>query len=293
MQDSMDTVITTAEVPAQPVEVSAPEVKTPEPPKADPLAKIIAEQRANRARVEAESKAKADIQAENGKLREQLDAVRKASSFEDDPVAYAKSRKWDKYTQAFLAQTLLYDLVPDKAPQDIRLRLYEMRQSREKAEAEATAKQKEMAAQAEAQQVPLRNYAMHLEHAMKTEGTDAFPESASWFDGDDESYHSSLMATAKNMAESAKNSGTMADLSYASVAKTLETEVSRRFTIRDTKLAARRKTQADKGTGPKTDKAGSIETADTKGMGGSVPAKPATTDAERIARAAAVAFKTK
>jgi hypothetical protein len=273
-----------------------PVIPAPEPPKGPSLADVIRQEReAKQARAQEAARAK-DLEAQLADARSEMDRLKRDSDFESDPVAYAKARGWDNEKQALMGQMLLYDLVPDKAPPDLRLRLFESKQARaERERTDAARKAQEEAAAAQSQE-QYHNFVTAVQHAAGSFEDGSFPESQAWFGEDQDTYVRSLVATAVNMASAAQRDGRVADLSPASIAKTLEAEVERKMKARDDRAQKRAKPvipaiPAQQVAAPVA-ASGMQPTESTKSLYGSgTPAPKAQTDAERTARAVAAAFK--
>ncbi len=268
--------------------------KTPDAePKPSPLAEKIRQDREARAAKAKEHSEAQDYQRQLSEKDAQIAALQASDDPMGDPVAWARARKMTKEQQALFGQAMLYDLVPDKAPADMRIRLFEQKQAREaKARTEAEATQRnEAQAQRTAQMI--NQYADDVESSVATFTAGSYPESEGYFGTDTQSYVQSLLATARNLSEAANKAGQRADISPMAVAKALEKNLSERMSARDQRVAARKPIAVvvpDAGQQP--DITG--ETASTKGLGGGGSPRPAaTTDKERLERAAAVVFKTR
>lgn len=280
-----------------------PPAPEPEAPKAAPapeapkpgLADLMRQEREARKAREQEAARAKDWETKYTSLQAEVERLKRDSDFEADPVAYARARGWDKEKQALMGQTLLYDLVPDKAPPDLRMRLFESKQAREKRE---TQEAQERQAQEQAQQAAQEQYQSFVAVVDQAAGSfeaGSFPESESWFGEDHDTYVRSLVATAINMATVAQRDGRVADLTPASIAKTLEAEVARKMKARDERVQKRTKpaqpAQQETQVAPAPG-GGTQPTESTKGTYGSGAPRPkAMTDAERVQRAAAAAFK--
>lgn len=291
--------------PEQPkVEEKAPEQEAaPKEPekKPEPASQSIADQiraareaRAQRAREEADRRAHQD---ELARTKAELERLKSAKAFEEDPLGYVRGRKLTRDQQAYIGQLLLYDLVPDKADPNVRIDLMEAkrrieetqraetereRQEREAKEAEARA--------AEERENQLRAYQGILHTATKTFEPGAYPESEDWFGGDEQSYIESLFATANNLAEVAAHTGQAADLSPANVARVLEQELAERQKRREERRGKRAPQKQSTETVVVTNKVSGEQpagtTTSTQGLGVSGQGRPpAQDDAERIRRA--------
>lgn len=273
----------------------APVVSDPPEPKASPLAeRIRADREARQARTRDQAEV-SDVRKQLDEARAQIEAFKAQSGPVHDPIAWAKMQNMTRDEQALFGQALLYDLVPDKAPADQRIRLFEMKQAREARTREAADTERRNAEQAQHTQRMIANYAADIESTVETFTAGSFPDSEDWFGDDTGSYVQSLMATARNLADAANKAGQRADVSPQAVAKALEAEVAKRMKIRDERAAKRKPAMAPvealPGVGKLTDNKGTGETISTKGLGGAgAPRPPAMTETERIARAAEVVF---
>jgi hypothetical protein len=319
----MSNVITTggAPAPAQPAAEHFPNVPlsqpatiglattglaAPDAPKAElqekepSIAELIRAQREDREarkRFETESK---DLKSQLEAARKELEEARRAqAAFDDDPISYAKGRKWSREQQLFYGQTLLYDLAPDQAPPDFRQRMFEERMTRKEREEQARKEEEAARSQQEAQVRNVQAYFQQLDQTFQTVDEVSYPESTAWFSDPDSgtldrnNYLESLMHTANNMAEAALQEGKMADLSPANVARVLEAEVARRMALRD-RRAASRKPSAETPAAPGRSGVQPAESLSTRNMNGSgTPQPPAMSEEERVRRAAAVAFRTR
>lgn len=265
---------------------------TPEQPSR--LAELIRESREAKARAAAEATTAQKASDELAAARAEIAALKRSQSFEDDPIAYIKSRKMTPEQQALLGQTLLFDLVPDKAPEGFRQKLFEDRQARKEREAEEKrqAEAAERATEAQAQQIS--GYVADLQAAAETFDEGSYPESKAWFGDDQTTYVRSLFATANNLAARAKQTGQRADLSPAAVAAALEQELRARYEQREQRAAKRKTpTQTPAPTKVETPPSGMQPAGtpmSTQGLGAGTPRPPAKTEEERIARAAEAAF---
>lgn len=284
--------VTSTETKQQPNSVdNKQEPKDNQPPTKTSLADVLRADREERA---ARSREATQFQETNSKvkaLETELAQYKNAKAFELDPVGYIKSRKIDPETQLLLGQSLLFDLAPEKAPPELRLRLFESKTERERVSREQAQADAQAAHDLESVKRNIEAFGNMLTNASKGFTTGSFPESEAWFitsDGgiDHDTYAKSLMATANNIANTASKRGQQADLSPANIAKELETEIARRMTARDAKRSkAPTKTESQGG------KQTANETISTKGIvGGTTGTKPLT-ESERLARAAAVAFR--
>lgn len=271
------------------------EAPKPEAPKAEAqpsLADVIRSQREARQAAQAEAQKRTSLESELKAAREEL-ARAKADrqAFEDDPVGYAKARGWSKEQQLMYGQSLLYDLAPDKADPDFRIKMFEDRQKRQEAQKERERAEAETKAKTEQEQALANKFVQDTASAVRDFEAGSYPESESWFGDDYQSYMQSLLATAANVAAKANREGRVADLSAPSLAKVLEADIAGRMTRRDQRKQPQTPTQKpaqpDSGKQP-------VETMSTKNMsGGTPPTPPATSEKERIQRAVAAGFRTR
>lgn len=290
MADEITTAGGQPEQPVTPTENAQTAQETPPAEKPQPLAEIIRAQRAER-----EAKTKATAEAAD--LRKALDEAKaelaRAKAADDplaDPAAWVKARKMTPVEQAAFGEALLYDLAPDKAPADFRVKLLERRQARaERERTEREAAEREAAA-AQAGQRALQDYEATLHIAARSFKPDSHPESQAWFGEDANTYAKSLLATARNLAEVAKSKGQVANLDPGHVADVLEQDIARRFKARDERRAGASKSAETPAasTAPVSDGG---QTVSTKGLNSGGPRPPAYSDKERIRRAVAVMDK--
>lgn len=258
------------------------------------LADILREDRESRASKNKEAQANATAAAEAKQLREELTKLKGSKSFEDDPVGYMKSHSISPERQILIGQSLLYDLAPEKAPPDLRFKLFEAKTQRDNEAREIAQREADAKAQVAAVERNIEAFANALSAATRSFAEGTYPESESWFiaaDGkvDHDNYMKSLMATANNIGLASQRTGQAADLSPANIAKTLEVEVARRMAIRDAKRSAASGKKIETVTTPAV---GNGTTTSNRGLNnGGTPTKPAMTEAERIKRAAAVVFR--
>lgn len=276
-------------VPAQ-QEARAP---APEKPDVQPsMAELIRAQREARQKAHQAEQHRGSLEQELRAAREEL-ARAKADrqAFEDDPVGFAKARGWSKEQQLLYGQSLLYDLAPEKADPEFRIKMFEDRQAREKAAQEREAKEAQEKAQQEAVQRQVQEFYEETAAAVRSFEAGSYPESEAWFGDDANSYIQSLMATAKNVATRATREGRVADLTAPALAAVLEAETARRMAARD----ERKQKRSPQGAAAPVPPAGgmqAVETMSTRNMTGSgAPQPPATSDKERIQRAIAAGFR--
>lgn len=276
---------------------------TPTPPAAQaapaqgkepPLAEVIRANREARQAAQAAQAAKSSTDAELKAAREELARLKAdRDAFEADPVGYAKARKWSPEQQLLYGQSLLYDLAPEKADPDFRIKMFEDRQKREAAEKEKAEAERAAKAEQEAIQAQVQEFYQDTAAAVRTFEAGSYPESEAWFGGDFNAYMQSIMATAQNVANAAQREGKVADLRPATLASLLEKATASRMAARD----ARKQAHAPKGQADAGKPAGGeqpVDTMSTRNLtGAGTPRPPAMTEKERIERAAQVAFRSK
>jgi hypothetical protein len=297
-QARVNAAVATMEKMAAPAAAAPAPEKPAEKPEPQPsLAEVIRAQREARAGREAEAKRANDLETQLKTLKSELERAKAdRQAFEDDPVGFAKARGWTKEQQLLYGQSLLYDLAPDKADPNFRVKMFEDRQKRE--EREKTAREEKQRQEAEAAEAreQVRTYATALDAAASSFEPGSYPECEAWFGDDRTSYMQSLMATASNIATRATREGRVADLSPAAVAAVLEAETARRMSARDQRRAATQKPApaAAPAVAPKPapDAMQSVETVSTRNMnGGGTPTPPALDEKTRIQRAIQAGFK--
>lgn len=256
------------------------------------MAELIRAQREARQSAQAETQKRTSLEQELTAARAEL-ARAKADrqAFEDDPVGYAKERGWSQEQQLLYGQSLLYDLAPDKADPDFRLKMFEDRQKRKETAAAKEAQSAHEKAQQAAIKQQLVEFYQETAQAVQTFEAGSFPESQVWFEGDHDSYVQSLMATAKNVAAKATAEGRVADLTPAALAAVLEADVAARMSRRD----QRKQTRApERAAEPVKAAIGvqAMDTMNTRNLNGSgIPQPPAMSEKERIQRAINAGFR--
>jgi hypothetical protein len=258
-----------------------------EPAPQPTLAETIRAAREARQAAQAETQKRTGLESELKAAREELARVRAdRQAFEDDPVGYAKARGWTQEQQLLYGKSLLFDLAPDKADPDFRIKMFEDRQKREKAAQEREAKVAKEREEQESAQRQIQEYEMETAQAVRGFESGSYPESEAWFEGDFDSYMTSLMATARNEAARATKEGRVADLTAPALARVLEAEVARRMAARDQRKQTRTPAQPAAAPPPAVGGKQPIETLSTKNMHGTgTPRPPATSEKERIQRA--------
>jgi hypothetical protein len=261
------------------------------PEKKDPLADLIRKQREDRQAREVDARKAKDAEAKVAEAHGEVEKLKRSlSEFEADPIGYARAAQWSKEKQVYIGQMLLYDLAPDKATPDIRQRLFEAKQAlREKERATQAETDRQRQAQ-ERDRSTYTNFVAQVREAAGSFEAGGYPESEDWFGEDRDNYAQSLVATAVNLQRAAEAQGKVADLRPENLARVLEQEIARRMSARDTRRGGRQPAEPvqrlAQGAG------GRLPADSTKGMtGAGTPRPKALTDAERIARAAEVAFR--
>lgn len=278
---------------------AAPAPATPEEPEPS-LKELIRQSREARQRAQQEQTRSRTLEQELKAAREE---AAKAKSdrleFEADPVGFAKARGWTPEQQLLYGKSLLFDLAPEKADPDFRIKMFEDRQKREEAKKEREAREAEEKAQQEAVQAQIQEFYADTVAAARSFEAGSYPESEAWFGDDLDSYMQSMMATAKNLAARATAEGRVADLTPAALASALEAETARRMAARD---ARKQKRTAPQGTpaanaAPVNAPAGGTQSAETLStrnlMGAGTPAPAAMDEKTRIQRAIQAGFRNK
>lgn len=270
--------------------------ETPKAPAPSPIADGIKAMRERREREQAEHARKAQEQSRVTQLEAEIERYKRSGSFEDDPVGYAKAKGWDREQQLTFAKALMYDLAPDQADPNFRIKMFEDKQKREEAKKAKEAEEAKVRQAEEAKHQTIRQYAEDMESAVMSFEAGSYPESEAWFDNDVEDYLAAMFKTANKMASEAQKNGQLADLSPQAVAKRLEADTAARFGRRQKREQTRQpETPAAKQTPvvPADDTALSVDTASTKTLSGGgigAPTTPARDDKERIQRAIAAGW---
>jgi hypothetical protein len=258
------------EKPAAPADVK--EAPPAEEPTISPkLAYIAREEK----RIEAEkarvAKERAEFESTQKSIKERETAweTRKANILAD-PISALETLGITGKDAVLMAEAIMYTQMPDKAPKDLRIRMEEAqarkdREARQKAEEEARA-----ASERESGIKVLRGFAVTPEET---------PSVVAWFDDDKEALEESLMHTAKNMAESGAT-----DLTPKAVAAELEAALDKRFSRRQQKP----NTSAPQDTKAPPAEAAKQSVMSVKDTSARPPTPKATSEAERIKRAADV-----
>lgn len=273
-----------------PEEPKAAEGAAPAAEAESPLAKSIREAREQRAARQAKQVEETGIKKQVEELRAENEKLKKVDDPISDPVGWIRARGMTKEQQLFLGQALLYDLAPDKAPPDLRQKMFEAKMQRERAlEKEQTERQTQEQAQRQAQE-QYQGFVASVEDAVTTFREGSYPESEAWFDGDADTYIGELIGTARRLADVATRAGQMADLSPAALAKELEADIARRIARRDGRRQQGVSKQEPAKTGSGQQPA-FVDTTSTRGLGAGAPRPPAMTEAERMARASEALFR--
>lgn len=279
-------------------ETVAPAGDPPPPPEAPPApeSEIAAALRAMREDRARETKIKEEATSWKAKF-EQLQATveteRSAPSFETDPLRYVRARKLTPEQQLELGKTLLYDLAPEKAPEDFRFRVFEARQ-KAREEEQRQAHEAERAAEAQAAEArQLHSFLLGLDSAASTFTPGAYPASEDWYGDNRQAYVTDLFHLANAMAEEAASQGKVADLRAENLAAMIEQK-----RVAELEAITTRRSKRSQAVKPATASAvapSGMQTtspASTQGMRQGGPRPPALTDEERIERAMKVAFGT-
>lgn len=279
--------------PAQPEQ---PQAKEPEAPveKQPGLGETIRGWREAREAAKRAQDETSTLKQQLAKMTQELEAAR-TSGFEDDPVGYAKSRKWTPEQQLLYGQSLLYDLRPDKADPQFRIKMFEDKQARKEREArEAEEARKAQEAEASTRNL-MEKFYTDTAHAVQSTPAGSYPGVEDWFGDDTESLMTSLMATARNVGAAATAAGQVADLSPAALMRTLEAEVTSRAAAILARKQKRTPAQAANAASPAKPATGGVQpivTTSSKQMNSAGSAQPpAASEKERIQRAIAAAFK--
>lgn len=265
-----------------------------ETPKGPSLAEQI---RAERAEREARTKRDAEEQSAKKTVEELTGKVQKFERGKEnillDAVSFLRDMGLSDKEIALVAENTMYGLVPDKAPADFRAKVIEAQYNRDKKLAiERTAQEKAEAEEKAKKSVAEAGERMEMDY--KESLLESIPSltgntvSVEWFGPDHADYAESLFHTARNLAAEATRAGKRADLSPANVAATLEKHLADKVKrIGGTKQEAApaevsKKVEAKVAPTAPVKPAGTIIAKDKKAL---------PTEEERLARAAAVAWK--
>lgn len=283
---------TKTETVAQKTDV-APDVQ-PEVIKQPSLAEQI---RAERAEREARGKRDAEEQSAKKQVEDLQTKVQKFERGKEnillDSVSFLRELGLSDKEIALVAENTMYGLVPDKAPADFRAKAIEAQYNRDKqlaadreakAKVEAEEKAKKLTSEA-GERMELEYRESLYESIPSLTGNTV---SVEWFGKDHADYAESLFHTARNLAAEATRAGKRADLSPANVAAVLEKhmadKVGRIGGTKQVAVPAEVSKQVEAKVAPTTPvkPAGTVIAKDKKAL---------PTEEERLARAAAVAWK--
>lgn len=288
--------------------LTQPTEQTAETPKAETKQEPAAEQKteapkqpslAEQIRAEREAKAaKAKTDAEETSAAKELAAIKEKLAKHEkgrdnvllDSLGYLKEALGlDDAEAANVAENIIFSLRPDKAPTEWRQKALEAQYARDKklaAEREANKGAEEKAAREkaarEAGEALEAEFIDGLAQAIPGFTEAQYPNSVTWFGTDHQEYLESMLHTAHNLAAEATKAGKQADLSVTNIAAVLEKKLAERagkFKV----APAEEKKAVVKAPVPKLEDKKPIEEKTNKRVGLS--------EAERIARAAAVVFK--
>lgn len=261
-----------------------------EPAVKSELAEALNEWRAER---KVADSAKQEATTWKGKyeaVTEELEQLRSAPAFEDDPIAYVKARKWTPEQQTQIVQLLAYDLAPDKAPEGFRFKIFEARQAAEKAR-ERAEREAQMAQAQQAEVVQqLQAFIGGLEAAAATFSPGAFPANEDWYGENRKAYVTDLYKVANELANEATAKGEKADLTAAILAAKLEQTNAGRLTALESRRGKRKPTAAPAQSPAEVAMQSDRGPASTQGLNTGGPRPPAQTEEERIRRATLAAF---
>lgn len=293
-------VVASAEAkPAEPSTPAAEPPKTEEPAKSLGSSSLAEQIRADREARLAREKAVAEQTDYKAKLAEAEAKIAELSKTSEiarrDIVAHLTALGFTAKDLATAGESIMYHLVPDQAPPDIRIRTLEARLDRERREAEEAEQRKaqeadkrraeEAAQEAERMQA---EYVESLRTVVETAESTGLVHSVAWFADSHAEYTESLLRTAQNLATTAQAQGKVADLSPANVAAVLEKHLLER--------ASRVKTigVAAPATPPAPAKSFGAPASTPPQVPPPPPPAPTSkplSDRERLARAVSVAFK--
>lgn len=257
--------------------------RTPAPQQTEqpqPLADLIAEHRRSREAAKREAATRAQREARVAELEAELERGRASrGSILADPVGYLRAQGVQDDELPVVGEALMYHLMPDRAPANLRPRLLEaqMRRNERQRETEAATRAQREAAERDAAQYGV--YVAALDASARAAPATENPYSRRWFGESHEEYVQSLEATARNLAAAAQEAGEVADLRPQNVMRVLEAHLAqraRRFEAR----AAEPDTRAGERTA-ETNQGVSTQRLNERGSA----RPPALTDEERIRRA--------
>lgn len=285
-------------VPPTPVEIAPdgkPVVKAPEPEPPKVESEIAAALREMREQKAQSDQTKQEVQTWKGKyddVVQELEAIKSAPKFEDDPLEYVRARKWTPEQQKEVVELLAYDLNPAAAPPDFRFRVFESKQARKEREAQERA-EAQRAQELQAQEAQIHQaFITQLDAAASTFSPEAYPVNDAVYGDDRRMYVTALYRLANELAEEAQSKGQRADLSAEALAAKLEQRNADKLAA----IEARRSKRAPKQEPaklPEDTKQSVVNPVSTTGLREGAPRPPATTEEERIKRATEVAFATR
>lgn len=276
---------------AAPVAPAAP-VPSPTPTPEPPLAELIRHTREARAAREAKEAEAGDWKSKYEDAAARLAKLDKADMV-NDPLGFAEAHGLTPDEMALVGETYLYNLIPDRAPADFRIRLLQVQQARKDRQAEERSKASESDAQRREAHQMVTSYVDALGSEVGQLTPEAFPDSQAWFGEDRDTYVQSLFHTANNLAEAASAVGKQADLSFKAVADALEADINARMERRSKRGAApaqqsetKQVEPAPQGQSGRATQPVAVGATSATSLGGNgVPRPPALTEAERLRRA--------
>lgn len=249
--------------------------------------------RAKREKAAQEQSRAAQLERDLAQARAEAQQLKTKSSFEDDPVGYAQARGWTKDQQLMFGQALLYDLAPDKADPNFRVKMFEDKQKRQKAADEAAAQEQQKAQEAAAARQEISRFAQVLEAGVASFDAGSYPASEDEYGDNVEGYLQAMFRTAVKMADEATKANTIADLSPQAIAAKLEADTVAVEVARQKRRSQRTPPKQSATAQPSAPvaKLSDIDTTSTQDLGGSgAPLPPARTESERKQRALAILF---
>lgn len=280
---------------AAPVEPAKPadEPITPPPAPQPGMRDAIEAMRAKREKQAQEQTRAAQLERELAQARSEAQQLKTKSTFEDDPVGYAQARGWTKDQQLMFGQALLYDLAPDKADPNFRVKMFEDKQKREKAAQEKADREQATAQEQAAARQEVQRFAQVLETGVASFEAGSYPASEDEYGDNVEGYLQAMFRTAVKMADEATKANQIADLSPQAIAAKLEADTVAYEAARAKRRAMRTPPKQNAPADPAAvdAKQSVIDTTSTQDLSGSgAPMPPARTEAERKQRALAVLF---
>lgn len=155
-----------------------------------------------------------------------------SKEFLEDTVGWLEAQGVPKDQWVEVAESIYFALSPDKAPPELRIQQMDRRLRREQEawrKAQTEAQEKAESARIQAQADAQKNaYRMVLTSHVETTA-EKYPASRAWFGEDSSAWHETLMSTATNLAVSAEEAGSSADLSPQHIADEVEAYLASRF----------------------------------------------------------------